>query len=189
MDAQQNNLRDSLVSLALATKKDGLPFLLVGGNALIHYGVPRFTRDIDLLVPESSVGGWKEFLESRGYLRFHSSDAFLQFAGERPDLAPVDLMVVGADTWDKLVSESETAEVSDGLLLALPSPLHLIAMKLQAYRSPKRHSREQDWRDVLHLVNRFVQDPASGDFKQFVTRHGGEPAYHRLLREALPPSP
>jgi hypothetical protein len=188
MDSSQNPLRDALVSLSLAAKTNGLPFLLVGGNALIHYGLPRFTRDIDLLVPESSVGRWKEFLQSRGFLCFHSSDAFLQFAGEHPGLAPVDLMVVGSDTWEKLVSESETAEVSDGLLLALPSPLHLIAMKLQAYRSPRRRSREQDWSDILHLVNRFVPDPAAEDFKLFATRHGGEMAYDRLCREFLPPS-
>ena len=189
MDPEKNNLRDSLVSLAHAAKTNGLPFLLVGGNALIHYGVPRFTRDIDLLIPESSAGRWKEFLQSIGFVCFHSSDAFLQFAGEPPGLAPVDLMVVGADTWEKLVSESQTAEVLDGLHLELPSPLHLIAMKLQAYRSPKRRAREQDWGDVLHLVNRFVPHPFAEDFKLFVTRHGGEPAYARLCREALPPSP
>lgn len=189
MDNVGNHLRDSLVKLALEAKSMDLPFLLVGGNALIHYGLPRFTRDIDLLVPESSASGWKELLEKSGLDCFHRTDAFLQFVGDKPGLAPVDLMVVGTETWEKLLAAAGKAEFAPGLDLWLPSPLHLIAMKLQAYRAPSRSAREQDWSDIMHLVVQFVPDIFSTGFGDLVLRHGGEAAWQRLRSEFHPDSP
>ena len=186
MEVPDNHLRDSLVKLALGAKAVGLPFLLVGGNAVIHYGVPRFTRDIDFLVPEGSTGDWREFLEQSGFHCFHATDAFMQFDGLAPELPPVDLMIVGSDTWEKLLAAVENVDLVPDVSIPLPSPTHLLAMKFQAYRNVSRRAREQDWSDILHLVERYVPDRSVKGFCQMVLRHGGEQAWDRLLRE-LPP--
>jgi len=55
MDYPGNPLRDALSSIALEAYEKELPCLVIGGNAAIHHGVPRFTRDIDLLIVETSA--------------------------------------------------------------------------------------------------------------------------------------
>lgn len=189
MDRNNNIMRDSLALLAGKSEAMGLPFMLVGGNALIHYGLPRFTRDIDFLVPETSVQAWLSFLEAEGLVCYHRTGAFLQFDGQASGMAPVDLMIVGMDTWNKLLEAARREVVADGFAIWVPSPVHLIAMKLQAYRNPNRSAREQDWSDILHLVRRFIPDISAREFHDLVQRHGGEPAYARLQRDIAPDQP
>lgn len=57
-----NPIRDALVSLGTQAESRGLPYLLIGGNAMIHYGIIRLTRDIDFLIPETAVKQWRAFL-------------------------------------------------------------------------------------------------------------------------------
>jgi hypothetical protein len=183
MDRQEHSLRDSLIVLGNDADKASLPYLLVGGNAIIHYGVPRFTRDIDLLLPESAVGQWRAFLESRGWACFHATAAFLQFDGKEAGLPPVDLMVVDESTWQSLLAAAVRAPLAGGFSALLPSPLHLVAMKLQAYRGQHRARREQDWADLRHLVDHHLTELPLADLRTFVVRHGGPPAWDRLERE------
>ena len=39
-------------TIAARAAAEGLPFLAIGGNAVIAYGYPRMTRDLDLLARE-----------------------------------------------------------------------------------------------------------------------------------------
>ncbi|MFZ0928041.1 MAG: nucleotidyl transferase AbiEii/AbiGii toxin family protein [Syntrophobacteraceae bacterium] len=39
---------DLLVSIAQALKKNGLPYMIIGGQAVLLYGTPRMTKDIDI---------------------------------------------------------------------------------------------------------------------------------------------
>ncbi len=39
-----------------------MPFLVVGGNAVILLGIPRFTRDIELLITDVSLARLQSIL-------------------------------------------------------------------------------------------------------------------------------
>lgn len=184
-----NPVRDSLLSLGIEAERMGLPHMLVGGNALLFHGVARFTRDIDFLIPESAVAAWRALLESRGLHCIHATDAFAQFEGQAAGSVPVDLMLVDASTWEKLKAAGRKETLAAGYAPLLPSPLHLIAMKLQASRSPARRHRQQDWSDVLELV-RLWTTPGRDEqaVKQIFERYGGPEDWDRLRRD-LPPPP
>jgi hypothetical protein len=56
-----------LATIAERAAAANLPFLVIGGNALIAYGYPRMTRDIGLLVREKDRPAWDNLLTSLGY--------------------------------------------------------------------------------------------------------------------------
>ena len=181
---EPNPIHPTLVQVADAAVRDGLRFLLVGGNAVIHFGVPRFTRDIDLLIPAGDVVRWRTFLECLGYRMFHGTGAFAQFESTSSEPGPaIDLMLVDERTWEKLQARSRRENLTSDLTLHLPDPIHLIAMKLQAARSPHRRNEAQDWQDVVELIIRQKLDLDEFGFQELIKSYGGADALERLRQE------
>jgi hypothetical protein len=160
----------------------GLPLLLVGGHAVIHYGVPRFTRDLDLLIPDSHVDPWIDFALSLEFRAEHRSPSFIQFTG--PDTfshIPLDLMVVDSRTWDLLTAQAQPATLGN-CSIRVPSPEHLLAMKLQAARAPTRLDPAIDWSDARELVRLCSLDLDNPVIQAIVDRYGGPPAWTHLKK-------
>ncbi len=153
-----------------------LPFLLVGGNAVILLGFPRTTIDIDLLVPEGSRSAWLDLMRDMGMRLYHGTSAFAQFEG---GASPVDLMFVGQETWEKL-SAAPLIKPFEGFDVRLPRPEHLVAMKLHSAGSPHRSKPEVDWEDIRHIVGLCGLSLEDPDFRGLVTRHGGQKAVERV---------
>ncbi|MBA2271512.1 MAG: hypothetical protein H0W20_13100 [Chthoniobacterales bacterium] len=176
---------NGLYELADRARREKLPFLVVGGHAVILYHVPRFTRDIDLLIPESAATAWLEFLQKFRYRVYHQTEAFIQLEPFEPGtLPPVDLMLVDAGTWAKLEAKAVEREAGGDLRLPVPHVWHLIAMKLAAAQSIQRRKEASDWPDVLHLVRVCQIDLANPDFRSMVMQYGGKEALRRLEKEA-----
>ncbi len=76
-------------------------FLLIGGNAVIAYGVPRFTRDVDLVIPERDELAWRSMMGAAGFEMIHGTQAFVQFLDFDRIKPRVDLMIVDESTWGK----------------------------------------------------------------------------------------
>jgi hypothetical protein len=144
------------IALAAGAAKQGLKSLLVGGNAVNLVAYSRTTFDVDLLIPESDVERWISVLASHGYTIFHRTENFvrLRLASDPAAALPIDLMLVDAETFRKMQTGSQSCDLGDDLQLAIPSPLHLIAMKLHALRNPARLESGVDLQDVKHLINR-----------------------------------
>jgi hypothetical protein len=49
------DLTQELEALVATLTTDGIEFAICGGIAMAIHGVPRFTKDIDLLVPKASI--------------------------------------------------------------------------------------------------------------------------------------
>ena len=77
----------------VATSRD-LPFLLIGGNAVILFGFARSTIDIDLLVPTRLRSAWLDLMRELGFRLYHGTGAFAQFEPEEKTISSVDLMFV-----------------------------------------------------------------------------------------------
>jgi hypothetical protein len=184
-DPLQNPVEQVLIRIASAALQAGLPdFLLVGGNAVVLYGVPRFTRDVDFLIPAADDLRWREFLAAQGFEFIHGSPGFSQFAGPDTTCPRVDLMLVDSATWEKLEAESVTRSLADGVDLKVPVVHHLIAMKLRAAASATRANPDQDWSDIAALALQHgysLEDPV---FHDLVSRFGG-PTAPDVLRERL----
>lgn len=179
------NPKEHLAEIIRQVEKLKLPYLLVGGHAVILYGVTRFTRDVDFLIPATSIDAWTYFLtKTFRYRLFQSSHAFLRFENESLDQFPIDFMLVNQSTWKKLALGIEIKQLSPGIMVKLPNPTHLIAMKMVALDSPHRRKDNVDWSDIIHIIQEqklSIEDPV---FRDLILRYGGEKTLKKL-RKAL----
>jgi hypothetical protein len=172
-----------LQTLVEAAQQKNLAFLVVGGNAVILLGVPRFTRDIDLLITDKDRDAWRQLVENLGYYLYHRAHAFDQFESiDKKELNKpgIDFMLVDEPVWQKLNEASRRVELSPGLLIPVPDPLHLIAMKLQASQSPHRKRDAQDLSDVAQLMKLFKMELNQPLIRDTLIKHGGESVLSRL---------
>jgi hypothetical protein len=179
----ESSLKNALSNLANLAAERGLPFLLVGGNAVILWGVPRFTRDIDFVITDEHRSAWHDLITSLGYKMFHKVDAFEQF--ECPGLPGIDLMLVHADTWGKLIPAARDVDLDQGAKAKIPDVLHLIAMKLNASRNPLRRSDAADIQDVIALIKVCTLDIRTEAFQAVLDRYAS--AEDRAKIEAIVP--
>lgn len=175
---------NSLAVAARATEL-GLQSLLVGGNAVNLLAYSRTTFDLDLLVPEADVEQWIAFLARHGYAIFYRTANFvrLRFAAEPAAALPIDLMLADAETFRKMQTDSQLCDLGSDLHLTIPSPIHLIAMKLHALRNPARLESGIDLQDVKHLIKTAGIDVSSSEFQEIAQRYGTEDILSRLLSE------
>jgi hypothetical protein len=174
-------MKNTLRALLSAASRRDLPFLLIGGNAVILLGFPRMTIDIDLLVPAEKRPQWLDLMRELGFRLLHGTEAFAQFQPGVEGMAPVDFMFVDAPTWTGLDSQARQETVADQPV-RIPRVEHLVALKLHAASSPIRAAREQDWEDIRQMVHTWHLDPADPYFRELILRHGGPDAMDRILR-------
>lgn len=61
------DLYTELIDILRAFEAEGVDYALCGGLAVAFYGYPRFTRDIDFLVPKADLPRIKALLRELGY--------------------------------------------------------------------------------------------------------------------------
>lgn len=173
------------LELAAAAKAEGLEAILVGGNAVNLHTYRRTTFDVDLLVREEDAARWRSFFEGHGYQVFHATpnSVRMRFATDPAAALPVDLMLADAPTFRRIQEASRMREIGHDQELSIPDPLHLIAMKLHALRSPQRVAEGVDFSDVLHLIRLTKIDVTSDTFAAILARYATEAIRERLLRE------
>ena len=95
-------------------------FLIIDGHAVNSHGYHRTTLDIVVLIREDQLAAWKELATRLGYIWGHEAKAFAQFKEpEGTDQFPLDLMIVDASTFGKLMQKSAT---QDFVYIALRVP-------------------------------------------------------------------
>ena len=172
-------MQETLRRIIEAASARTLPFLIIGGNALILLGYIRNTIDIDLLVEGEKRSKWLDLMRELGLQFLHGAGAFAQFEAVEPGDPGIDLMFVDSVTWKKL-SESSRISHTPGYEVRTPRPEHLVALKLHAASSPTRSTPEVDWEDVRQIVRICGLDIADPDFREIVRRYGGEEAIKRI---------
>lgn len=173
------------IALAASAETEGLEAVLVGGNAVNLYSYFRTTFDVDLLIRETDSERWLSYFQQRGYAPFHRTANFirLRFVADPAEALPVDLMLADARTFATVQGASHRCDIGNGLSLAIPSPLHLIAMKLHAVRSPERFENGVDLQDVKYLIKTAKIDTSSKEFTDIVERYATDAIRIRILRE------
>lgn len=177
------------IALTSAARSEGLESVVVGGNAVNLYAYLRTTFDVDLLIREEERARWIRFFEERGYEIFHATENFvrLRLRGDPAGALPLDLMLADARTFRGIFERSRQMEIAAGIQIAIPDPLHLIAMKLHALRSPHRVESGVDLQDVRHLIRAAKIDTASREFADILNRYASESIRTRILHDLNAP--
>jgi len=155
---------DTIINEAQAK---GLPFLIIGGQAVALHGHPRMTYDIDFVVLLSDLVRWRSLLFKHGYRTFRAEVSFEQLKHIDGDI-PIDLMLANDSTFSKLAAESMEKDWAE-TRIRVPAPLHLIAMKLHSLKQKHRFSK--DFPDVVELMRIHKLDFHSLEFQAILDRH------------------
>ncbi len=171
---------DFVPNLIATSEKRNLPFLVIGGQAIAAWNVPRETADFDILVNRDHKAAWMDCLAGMKYFLFHDGGNFLQFTSTEYPSWPLDLMLVSPDTFAKMAH----AAVSKRLLgheMRLPSLPHLIALKLHALKQDLPHRRIRDFLDVVELLQNNGSKPADPEIKQVFEQFGTQAIYEKVI--------
>lgn len=160
--------------------EENLPFLLIGGHAVIALGIERTTLDVDLLISAEDLPKWKDLLFRHGCSLARETPAFAQFLPQESDGMRLDLMLVDGQTFSKLYSAAQNAQFG-AHSVRVPTPLHLIALKLHALKNPNRAALGKDIADILALSERYKLDYFSPEFQHILNRYASPSIKKQLL--------
>jgi hypothetical protein len=159
----------------------GLPFLVIGGYAVMAHGFVRATDDLDLLVQGSRRGHWRRLLEGLGMTVYREAPAFTQFNAPPGARLPVDLMFVADGIFEQMRTSAEPASVG-GVAFGVVSLLHLIALKCHAIKHGKSLRRIKDTDDLIQLIIINGLDLNERELRATILKHGDQELYEKLRR-------
>jgi uncharacterized protein (DUF1330 family) len=147
------NFADVLQTVTGFLDQQGARYAVIGGVALVMYGLPRTTLDLDLVVDFAVQDGLIQWLEARGYQTLHRSSGYSNHSHSDPSWGDLDFVYVRGETAEKLFAGCRKAKGPGGLEVLVPSPEHLAALKVISLKNdPARAFRDQeDIRFLLHL--------------------------------------
>lgn len=170
--------------LAYCHRATALPFMVVGGNAVIAHGYARFTYDLDFLVRRVDAEAWCDAMRSLGYAVLHRAETFVQLTAP-PQGIPLDLMLVNEQTFDRL--SAEACSVRFGTAEAkVPSLNHLLALKLHVLRQGHRHRVLRDFDDVIMLAIKNGLDLREPAYRELFLKYGDASIYEKALHATIP---
>ncbi len=170
--------------IAACSKNAELPFLIIGGMAVIAHGYPRDTFDLDYLVRRADREAWKIVLAAQGYGIAYEHDNFAQFTAE-PGGTDVDLMFVNDSTFDVMFAASAVQNTGTSQA-RFPSLEHLIALKLHVLKQGLRHRMLKDMDDVVNLLLANRVDLRQENWRQLFEKYGNRDLYERIARAIAP---
>jgi hypothetical protein len=160
-------------------KKHGVRAVLVGGYALIANKVQRMTFDIDFMITADDCAAIEPELLQAGYSLFNRQDAFVQFKAEKQALRDLDFLIGDRHTLDILIAEGKKVSIA-GESFSVPSPLHLIAMKLHSM-SGNRKRELKDFPDVVQLLTANAINPLDERVKKLFETYKVGDLYNRVI--------
>jgi hypothetical protein len=153
----------------LASQEPPLPYLVIGGYAVVAHGYSRMTIDIDLLVRRTDKLTWHDRCLKMGLRCIGQSNAFAQYDGDDNRL---DLMFVDMEAFDKMNDKSIPQDFGqvDAMIVGLD---HLIALKLHA---------SKDFNDIEMLARHHALPITSDHYKELFLKYGTQQIYETLQR-------
>jgi hypothetical protein len=147
--ADQENLREALKSVAVALKRSGFPFALIGGYAVWARGGPEPDHDVDFMVAADDAADVAEALSEAGLRVVQPPEDWLfkvyTGAPDEPESAMVDIIFrdAGRPATREAVQEADEFEV-----LSVQMPV-LSATELMVH---KLASLDEHWCDFGWLL-------------------------------------
>lgn len=158
-----------------------LPFIIIGGHAVMAHGFVRTTSDWDLLVCKEQAGEWRAAVESLGYSLHFAGATFLQFQPPPGEPAALDLMLVDQKNLQQMLADASPHELED-VEIKIVSIYHLFALKCHAFKN-NPHRAMKDIDDIVQLVRINELDLNEPILKSILEKYGGMEFYELLKRE------
>lgn len=157
--------------------RQGIEWAAVGGVAVILYGVPRTTLDLDIAADGERQEEVLAWLDKIGYECLHSSRGFSNHVHPQSRWGRLDVIYLRDATRSALLNHCRRLAGPGGLSVPVVEAQHLIAMKAYSCKvDPGR--RSQDLSDVRALARlRSVPD---SEVREIFERYG----VARLLEES-----
>jgi hypothetical protein len=155
-----------------------LAFLLAGGHAVIVHGHPRNTFDIDLIIRRNDQALWVDLARNAGYCSHRERPTFLQFNPANAQLLPPDLMLVGDETFAKLMADAVPAPAGAAATQVV-SLRHPLALKCHAIKHGHAGRSVRDADDVLCLAQANRLDVDEPGMRELFLKHGTAELYER----------
>ena len=174
-----------LRTISVKAGEAGLPFLVIGGYAVMAHGFVRATDDLDLLAQAGRRQAWQQLLEDLGMTVYREATTFLQFNPAPGERLPLDLMFVADDVFARMQPGAERATVQ-GVSVGVVSLHQLIALKCHAIKIaeslPGNLRIVKDSDDLIHLIKLNAVDLQAPAIRDIVLKHGTEDLYQKLQR-------
>jgi hypothetical protein len=129
----------------------GLAFLLAGGHAVIAYGHPHATFNLELIIRRSDCEKWRALVRGLGYALYREGPMFVQLNPPSASDVPLDLMLVGEEAFTKLIAQAAAGSASLGTA-KIVSLRHLLALKCHAIKHGRQSRILGHMDDVVELV-------------------------------------
>ncbi len=164
--------------IAACARTIGLPFLVIGGHAVIFHGYPRNTGDLDLLIRKADKDLWIKGLAPLEYHLHHEQEAFVQFTAPESQ-EPLDLMLVNDPTFAGMLAAARVADLG-GTTVKLPCLDHLLMLKLHVLKHGPAWRRLGDLDDVIRLILANHLDIRTEPWRQRFVRYGTLELYEQV---------
>lgn len=156
--------------LAAVFKRHNVHSVLVGGYALVANKVQRMTFDIDFILTEADMAKIEPDILDAGYSVVSRQEAFVQFGNAPRGLRDLDFLIADKHTVGRLAQEGREITIA-GERFTVPSPVHLIAMKLHSIAGNRRREMK-DLPDVASLIEANGLDPKSEEIRGLFVKYG-----------------
>jgi hypothetical protein len=164
--------------VAKASKKSGVPCILIGGFAVNFHKVSRNTLDVDFLTTKDDFNKIEAALADSGYSEDFAGDVTVRMSNKKEGL-DIDFMIVDAATRAKILKDGiETEVVSEKLVV--PSVEHLIALKLHAIKCNPKNRMWKDLPDIIKLIKANKIDYESEPFRGNCMKFGSGDIYGKI---------
>jgi hypothetical protein len=166
-------------AIAQKASEAGLPFLVIGGYAVMAHGFVRATDDLDLLVQSTRRDQWRQLFEGLGMTVYRERPVFMQFDPSPGGQIPVDLMFVSEEVFAKMQASAVRTTVK-GVSFGVVGLLHLIALKCHAIKNGNSLRRIKDTDDLIHLIVNNAVDLNEPEVRATILKHGDPDLYDKL---------
>ena len=123
-----------LRTILLYSESKDMPFLLIGGHAINHYGLSRQTGDVDLLVRRDQKEEWNKLLERLSYSSSQNDFNVCSISSKGTwGHGQLILCLLRDSTFGKLMSSAEKGEVGVATV-KIVSAEHLATLKIHALK-------------------------------------------------------
>jgi hypothetical protein len=172
------NGTDALIALVRAFEAAGLPYMIVGSYSSNFYGVPRLTKDADIVVNLDQADWKKLFSILPEGMELEQQSGFEMVTSTRKELIrlknsvfEIEMFHLSKDAHDSArFNRRHKVSIVPGVEAWLPTAEDVIIQKLRWSRGAKR---SKDFADAVAVMQ--VQDPARLDWpyiEEWCEKHG-----------------
>jgi hypothetical protein len=146
----------------------------------VHREIMYDTDDIDFLITADDCAKIEPDLIKAGYSIFNRQDAFVQFKNERPGFRDLDFLIGDSHTKEQLISQGKKVTIA-GKTFNVPSPLHLIAMKLHSMGGNRKRELK-DFPDIVQIMIANGINPRDADVVEMFKKYNLMDLHERALK-------